>query len=211
MLRSFKQSPEASLLSELKPESFRFKWVEHGVKHKAFSFTSVSLQLWPLTSSPGRSQLHTWIWAALLLDSGARGWLWVPLFSRPAACHLLVSLFKAGQEFGYFQREEERKNPSASGTRGGKMRERRIKTTWDGEIEFKSAANKCTQLTFARRKRRETNSRQGTKTNLLSGIRATSWAFQPLPFSPKTKTQKRRSSVLDAGSLSLKTRLSCDR
>lgn len=46
----------------------------------------------------------------------------------------------------------------------------------------------------------ETNSRRGMKTNLLSGIRVRSWAFQQLPFSPEMTTQKRRGCGADAQS-----------
>ena len=56
-----------------------------------------------------------------------------------------------------------------------------------------NTANGCQE------KETETNSRRGTKTNLLSGIRAKSWAFQQLPFSPKKWKHKRgKSSSSDA-------------
>lgn len=136
------------------------------------SITSILLAA--LCVDLGSAPLLQWIMTA---DSGGRDRLWFSLFSCRAACHLLFS-FKAVQDrslatFNARWGEKKKEKINKSETRRGKMRERvrRIKATWDGEIEFKSAANKwCTQRTCARRKRRRQTRVEGRKQTCYQGL-----------------------------------------
>lgn len=77
--------------------------------------------------------------------------------------------------------------------RRGKMRERvrRIKATWDGEIEFKSAANKwCTQLTCASRKRRRRTHNEGQKQTCYQGLERGAEPFNNFLSAPKWKHKR---------------------
>ncbi len=89
---------------------------------------------------------------------------------------------------------------------------RRIKATWDREIEFKSAANKwCTPLTFARRKRRRQTRVEGRKQTCYQGLQRGAEPFNNFLSALKWKHKRDEASLWMLRVVGWKTWPSCDR
>lgn len=83
---------------------------------------------------------------------------------------------------------EKKRKINKTEKRRGKMRVQRIKATWDGEIEFKSATNKwCTALTCARRKGWWQTRNEGRKQTCYQGLEREAEPFSNFLSAPKWK------------------------
>lgn len=80
------------------------------------------------------------------------------------------------------------------------MRVQRIKATWDGEIEFKSATNKwCTALTCARRKGWWQTRNEGRKQTCYQGLEREAEPFSNFLSAPKWKHKGEETALWKLG------------